>query len=202
MVTWCYKSYDPWDYLRPGTCDLILMREMSLDVSSSHDAFLRVYQLSPDINDPLHPSLATWSSYSGPWNKTMWRLSLQNLTIATFSPIFTLLSIFILLFWLPSAQWGTFLHEWSLIWIPGSWLLRLWALIKHKQDHFIPATAPDVTCLILKSPKWLLTIILQDKVKHCSRDLEEVHAYHSLSSRIWMKIWIFDCGSRKDGWFG
>ena len=34
---------------------------------------------------------------------------------ATFSRILTQLSIFILLFWLPSAQWGTFLHERSLI---------------------------------------------------------------------------------------
>ena len=45
---------------------------------STHDAFLRVYQLSPDINDPRHPSLATWDL--GPWHKTLcgdWRLSLQ-----------------------------------------------------------------------------------------------------------------------------
>ena len=151
---------------------------MHSSVFTNYLLILMIHSIHLSLPDP----------HSGPWNKTMWRLSLQNLTIATFSPIFTLLSIFILLFWLPSAQWGTFLHEWSLIWIPGSWLLRLWALIKHKQDHFIPATAPDVTCLILKSPKWLLTIILRDKVKHCSRDLEEVRAYHSLSSRIWIKI--------------
>ena len=198
---------------------LVTIRVMTQEITRSppghlwsHSDVTRCQQLTRCI-PPCLPTIS-WYKWSTPsisrylilrtWNKTMWRLSSQNLTIATFSPVFTQLSIFILLFWLPSAQWGTFLHEWSLIWIPGScsWLLRLWALIKHKQDHFIPATARNVTCLILKSPKWLLSIILRDKVEHCSRNLEEVRAYHSLSSRIWIKYEYFDSGSRKDGWFG